>query len=85
MGLMGQVATSVIQHSSMGSDAVIGVIPESMSGEDVSSTMLGQTIVVAGMHERKAAMAREADAFVALPGGCASLLPLPCAYRDRAV
>lgn len=68
---MGEVAASVLEHTRAGEDAVLGVIPESMAGEDVSSKMLGRTLVVADMHERKAAMAREADAFVALPGGCA--------------
>lgn len=37
--------------------------PQQISGESV-----GEVKTVSDMHERKAAMAREADAFIALPG-----------------
>lgn len=70
---MGQVARSTIENSDAGNDAVLGFIPESMSDLEVSGQLLGRTRVVKDMHERKAAMAEAADAFIALPGGCAPL------------
>jgi uncharacterized protein (TIGR00730 family) len=69
VGLMGQVARAVIENSRKGDDAVVAFIPESMADREVSGHMLGRTQIVSDMHERKAAMAAEAEAFIALPGG----------------
>jgi len=54
---------------------VFGVIPEALQPREVSGTMLGETVIVHTMHERKALMAEKASFFIALPGGfgCASL------------
>jgi cytokinin riboside 5'-monophosphate phosphoribohydrolase len=65
VGLMGEVARTVLSHNGK----VIGVIPEKLVPREVSGKMLGDTRVVANMHERKATMAAEAEAFIALPGG----------------
>ncbi|XP_059278592.1 putative cytokinin riboside 5'-monophosphate phosphoribohydrolase LOG9 isoform X2 [Lycium ferocissimum] len=46
------------------SDAALDLGTELISGHAV-----GEVLVVSDMHERKAEMARRADAFVALPGG----------------
>jgi predicted Rossmann-fold nucleotide-binding protein len=77
---MGQLARATLEASRMGDDAVLGFIPNSMVDREVSGQMLGRTNVVKDMHERKAAMAAAADAFVALPGGCvhAALLSSTC-------
>ena len=72
VGLMGEVARSVLT----GEGKVIGVIPEKLFPREVSGKMLGDTRVVGSMHERKATMAAEAQAFIALPGGCVSALVL---------
>ncbi|WP_130803579.1 TIGR00730 family Rossman fold protein [Acinetobacter ihumii] len=65
IGLMGQVADSVLEHQS----EVVGVIPEFMLDYEVAHSKLTELHVVQTMHERKALMAERASAFVALPGG----------------
>lgn len=65
IGLMGQVADTVMQHGS----EVVGVIPEFMLDYEVAHHHLTELHVVSTMHERKAMMAERADAFIALPGG----------------
>jgi hypothetical protein len=78
---MGELARSVLQASSLGQDAVIGFIPARLSDLEVSGTLLGRTKVVNDMHERKAAMAAEAEAFIALPGGCATMQKFPISFN----
>ncbi|XP_048228406.1 cytokinin riboside 5'-monophosphate phosphoribohydrolase LOG8 isoform X2 [Ricinus communis] len=51
-------------HRQVFSDAAVELGDELISGETV-----GEVRIVSDMHERKAAMAREAEAFIALPGG----------------
>lgn len=65
IGLMGQVADTVMQHGS----EVVGVIPEFMLDYEVAHHHLTELHVVSTMHERKAMIAERADAFIALPGG----------------
>ncbi len=65
IGLMGQVADSVLHHGG----EVVGVIPEFMLDYEVAHHQLTELHVVATMHERKAMMAERAAAFIALPGG----------------
>ena len=48
---------------------VIGVITEQLMLREVGHSGLDELHVVATMHERKALMAKLADAFIALPGG----------------
>lgn len=69
VGLMGQLANAV---KDAGGEA-IGVIPDFMTGLEKAHEGLDQLEVVSTMHERKALMMEEADAFVALPGGPGTL------------
>lgn len=68
-GLMGQISRTVHE----GGGRVIGVIPKALAHEEISGTTIGELRAVADMHERKAEMARQADAFIALPGGYGTL------------
>jgi len=65
VGLMGVLARTVHER---GGD-VLGIIPAVLAPREVAGQSIGETLVVETMHERKALMAREADAFVAMPGG----------------
>jgi len=49
------------------------VIPRSLMPREVTGEPVGEVRAVSGMHERKAEMARFADAFIALPGGYGTL------------
>jgi uncharacterized protein (TIGR00730 family) len=69
VGLMGAVADAALAHGS----EVIGVIPRGLADVEVAHQRLTRLVVVETMHERKALMAQEADAFVALPGGFGTL------------
>jgi uncharacterized protein (TIGR00730 family) len=65
VGLMGIVADAVLD----GGGRVVGVIPEALASKEVAHGRLTELHVVADMHQRKALMARRADAFLTLPGG----------------
>ena len=52
-----------------GGGEAIGVIPSAMVAREIAHDGLTDLRVVSSMHERKAAMADLADAFIALPGG----------------
>jgi uncharacterized protein (TIGR00730 family) len=65
VGLMGILADAVLA----GGRPVVGVIPRSLADKELAHRGLSELIVVESMHDRKAAMADRADAFVALPGG----------------
>ena len=69
VGLMGALADAALAHGS----EVIGVIPRMLAGVEVAHQRLNKLILVETMHERKARMEQEADAFVALPGGFGTL------------
>src|SRR5271154_1510951 len=69
VGLMGALADAALDHGC----EVIGVIPRDLAGIEVAHQRLTRLVLVETMHERKALMAREADAFVALPGGFGTL------------
>ena len=70
-GLMGAVSQGVLDHGGQ----VTGVIPAFMAGREWarSSGPNLEVQVVDTMHDRKALMARRADAFLALPGGLGTL------------
>ena len=88
-GLMGTLADSVLNDkewdeldkivkASLNSflengGEVLGVIPRFMIDEGWCHKGLTETIVTADMHERKERMAQEADAVIALPGGCGTM------------
>ncbi|KAJ6822665.1 cytokinin riboside 5'-monophosphate phosphoribohydrolase LOG1-like [Iris pallida] len=69
VGLMGLVSQSVYD----GGRHVLGVIPRTLMPKEITGETIGEVRAVSGMHQRKAEMARHADAFVALPGGYGTL------------
>lgn len=64
-GLMGAVADGAL----LAGGEVIGVIPELFNNPTLCHQGLTQLEVVEDMHQRKARLAAQADAFIALPGG----------------
>jgi uncharacterized protein (TIGR00730 family) len=68
-GLMGAVATAVERNGGH----VLGVIPAALAPRELSGDSIGELHVVDTMHERKAIMAEESDAFIAMPGGFGTL------------
>lgn len=68
-GLMGAVATAVLQHGGH----VTGVIPEFLTDREKTLREAQEIIVTRDMHQRKQIMFDRADAFVALPGGIGTL------------
>lgn len=69
IGLMGLVSQAVYD----GGRHVLGVIPKTLMPREITGETVGEVRPVAGMHQRKAEMARQADAFIALPGGYGTL------------
>jgi hypothetical protein len=65
IGLMAQVADGALSKGGV----VTGVIPQFMIDRGWHNPKSTHRIVTQTMHERKAYIAREADAMVALPGG----------------
>ncbi|KAI3901990.1 hypothetical protein MKX01_040393 [Papaver californicum] len=63
VGLLGLVSQAV--HD--------GVIPKTFMPREITGETVGEARAVADMHQRKAEMARQSDAFIALPGGCGTL------------
>jgi uncharacterized protein (TIGR00730 family) len=69
VGLMGAVADAALAAGG----TVTGVIPRSLFRQEIAHRGLTELVEVNSMHERKAEMARRADAFVVLPGGLGTL------------
>jgi uncharacterized protein (TIGR00730 family) len=69
VGLMGVLADAALA----GGGEVFGVITRALQAKEVAHDALTRLTVVETMHERKAAMADAADAFVMLPGGFGTL------------
>uniref|UniRef100_A0ACD5UDF4 Uncharacterized protein n=1 Tax=Avena sativa TaxID=4498 RepID=A0ACD5UDF4_AVESA len=69
VGLMGLVSQAVYS----GGRHVIGVIPKTLMPREITGETVGEVKQVADMHQRKAEMARQSDAFIALPGGYGTL------------
>ena len=69
IGLMGVVADAALA----GGAEVVGVLPSALFGREVVHAGLTRLHEVRTMHERKALMAKLADAFIALPGGYGTL------------
>ncbi|CAI9275030.1 unnamed protein product [Lactuca saligna] len=65
VGLMGMISQRVFD----GGCHVLGVIPKALVPLEISGETVGEVRIVSDMHERKAEMARQSDAFIALPGG----------------
>jgi uncharacterized protein (TIGR00730 family) len=69
IGLMGAVATSVLDHGGK----VTGIIPGFLTARENALKRVQELIVTPDMHERKRLMFEHSDAFVALPGGIGTL------------
>ena len=69
VGLMGVVADAALDAGG----EVIGVIPQGLMDKELGHRGVTRLIVTTSMHERKATMERNADAFVAIPGGFGTL------------
>ena len=69
LGLMGEIAGSVLDHGGH----VTGIIPGFLSKREQMLIEAQELIVVDNMHERKQLMFAKSDAFVALPGGLGTL------------
>ncbi len=69
VGLMGVLADAVLAEGG----AAHGVITQALKDKEVAHLGLTTLQVVTTMHERKAMMADESDAFVMLPGGFGTL------------
>ena len=68
-GLMGTIIDATVKNGGY----AVGIIPEFMRTVEWDSKQLSQLIVVEDMRERKRLMIENADAVVALPGGCGTL------------
>lgn len=68
-GLMGALANSILEQGGQ----AIGIITRAMNTPALAHGGLTRLDVTANLHERKAAMHRLADAYVALPGGYGTL------------
>ena len=69
LGLMGAVATGALEAGG----EVIGVIPEALVSGEVANHDCTELIVVADMHQRKAAFTRLSDGFLTIPGGVGTM------------
>ena len=69
VGLMGAVADGALA----GGGEVIGVIPQQLVDRELAHGGVTDLRIVDSLHERKALMAANAEAFVALPGGFGTL------------
>lgn len=69
IGLMGEIADAVLA----GGGQAIGVIPAALAGRELAHQGIQDLRVVDTMHQRKAMMADNADAFLAMPGGLGTL------------
>jgi uncharacterized protein (TIGR00730 family) len=65
VGLMGVIADAVLAAGG----EVLGVITRALETKEIAHRRLTELVVTETMHERKAAMADAADAFIMLPGG----------------
>ncbi|XKE45092.1 TIGR00730 family Rossman fold protein [Halomonas organivorans] len=69
VGMMGALADSVMAAGG----EVTGVMPDHLVEREQAHHGLTRLIRVRNMHERKASMAAQSDAFIALPGGIGTL------------
>jgi uncharacterized protein (TIGR00730 family) len=69
LGLMGEVARSVLRHGGR----VTGIIPAFLSEKERMLRDADELIIVEDMHQRKKLMFDRSDAFVAMPGGIGTL------------
>jgi uncharacterized protein (TIGR00730 family) len=65
VGLMGALADATLH----GGGRAVGVLPFTLQERELGHQGLHELHLVNSMHERKALMAKRADAFIAMPGG----------------
>jgi uncharacterized protein (TIGR00730 family) len=69
LGLMGALADATMGAGGQ----VIGVMPQALIDEEIGHRGVSELIITTSMHERKAAMERLANGFIAMPGGFGTL------------
>lgn len=69
LGLMGVLATSVLEHGGK----VIGVTTRNLIDKEQPLTSLDELLITDSMQERKMIMQQKADAFIVMPGGLGTL------------
>ncbi|MDX1802772.1 MAG: TIGR00730 family Rossman fold protein [Alcanivorax sp.] len=69
VGTMGVLADAMMRDGGR----VIGIIPDALMHREIGNDHVSELQVVGSMHARKAAMAEQSDAFIALPGGMGTL------------
>jgi uncharacterized protein (TIGR00730 family) len=69
IGLMGKLADTMLEQGGK----VTGIIPQFMIDVDWGHSNVLDMVVVQTMHERKQRLIEDADAVIALPGGCGTL------------
>lgn len=69
VGLMGTIADACLAAGG----EVLGIIPEQLMNKELGHRGVTELRITTSMHERKAAMERESDGFIALPGGFGTL------------
>lgn len=69
VGLMGVLANAALAAGA----PVTGVLPRALATVELAHPGLTELVLTDGLHARKARMAAQADAFVALPGGFGTL------------
>jgi uncharacterized protein (TIGR00730 family) len=69
LGLMGALASAALAEGG----EVIGVIPEALVKAEVANHDCTELVVVADMHQRKAAFTRLSDGFLTIPGGVGTM------------
>ena len=68
-GLMGRLADSMMSAGG----SIRGIIPRFMVEQGWNHPDLSDMLIVSDMHERKKSLAKNIDAFIALPGGVGTL------------
>lgn len=68
-GLMGVLARAALEAGG----AVLGILPDNLREREIAQEGLTELVITQSMHERKALMFENADAFVTLPGGIGTL------------
>ena len=69
LGLMGCVSKAAHE----GGSQVLGIIPKALATCDIIGDTVGEVKIVSSMHERKAEMLDNVDAFIVLPDGLGTL------------
>jgi uncharacterized protein (TIGR00730 family) len=69
VGLMGIIADAVLKNNGH----ALGIMPDHLFQREVGHEGLTEFKIVKSMHERKALIEQESDAFIAMPGGMGTL------------